>query len=261
MMNPKDNLWRILMAAGLTVALAGFTGCDVSSDDEGDTGGAAESDGTDDATGGDVLDEGDATDVVVDTGPHYYAIQVVDGFDYDGCGTADEAGCCGSKHATKMAPGADIDSVEMIAGDGTDTSWFFGWVDGDVPTDSDKCSANAYANMDKALGAPFVPTADQLADEGAIFVDEFVSLHGGWIIGEFVANDDADSAIEIYEGDTIKVWDIGPAHDFIEKGKDEPMKVWIALDMTCMDEADPAACRILLSDSAEGTASIDVPAL
>src|SRR5690606_2135468 len=82
--------------------------------------------------------------------------------------------------------GADIDAVELILGD-LQQSVYFATVIGDVPANAGEKLAvanppscdNNYKDINAAKGAPdatkLVPPNDT----------QFVSLHGGWIAGEF----------------------------------------------------------------------------
>lgn len=233
----KRSLSTLLAAAGLA-ALA-FTGCDVS---EGGADGGDAANPEADAGGDMAQPEPDATPTT-----KYYAILVEDLWDPDTCGTADTAGCCGSGIKTKYAPGADIDAVELQYG-GEVAYWAF--VDGDIPTTSSKCDGNSKTDLETAKGAPYDPPAG--ASEDGIFDDEYVALHGGWIIGEF------ENEIELLANDVVKVWEVGDKHDLIAAGTDEPFSVSAATDLDCPHSDDPEGCQVLLSDDANGTATVTV---
>ncbi|MEZ4265323.1 MAG: hypothetical protein R3F39_03005 [Myxococcota bacterium] len=171
-------------------------------------------------------------DVVV--APRYHAVYIEDHWDGIGCGSAIQ---------TRMSPGADIDAVELLDGDtilGT-----FDVVRGQPnPTGDTECE-NGFSDPSAAKGPP----------DATQNFENYFSLHGGWLIGEFA------NALEVTPGDTVKVYELGTSHPLSTEGADEPYEVWIATGLECVDDPDPQAnCMVQLSAEVVGTGTVAVPA-
>ncbi|MEZ4265324.1 MAG: hypothetical protein R3F39_03010 [Myxococcota bacterium] len=181
-------------------------------------------------------------DAVVDTTPTpdavvpvtYHAVFIQDHWDGINCGSINPA---------KMSPGADIDAVELLSG--TTILGYFDVVRGETnPTQNAKCD-NGFNDPNAAKGAP----------DATKNYENYFSLYGGWLIGEFAG------AAEIQPGDTIKVYELGQSHPLSTEGADEPYEVWIATGLDCVEDPEPQAnCMVQLSTEVLGTATLSVPA-
>ncbi|MGM0574185.1 MAG: hypothetical protein ACQEXJ_00430 [Myxococcota bacterium] len=226
----KHSRIPLLLATAGLLALP-LAACEI--DDDGN--GLTDNGGTPDAAG----DVQDTTEE-----QQFAGVLVQDLWNPDTCGEPDQAGCCGSQHEAKMAPGADIDAVELIAG--SDILGTFEFVASETnPTGSDVCSANAYDDPDAAKGAP---DATQAFPEPA--GTGYFALHGGWIAGEFTGG------VFVQAGDQIKVWELGQSHDLANDGTDEPYEVHLVETIGCNPRDGMTGCSFMLSDQAVGTATI-----
>lgn len=183
-------------------------------------------------------------DVVADTGPtldaapdvvaqrKFYAVYIQD--QWDGIN-------CGSTTAANMSPGADIDAVELLSG--TTILGTFDVVRGQTnPTKNTKCS-NGFDDPNAAKGAP----------DATKNYENYFSLYDGWLIGEF------GGAAEIMEGDTIRIYELGPGHPLSAEGADEAYEAYVATGLDCVDDVDPASnCMVQLSSGTVGTATLPV---
>ena len=216
------NLKRIVLSVvtGALVVLP-MVGCDETVD------------GTDTINLPDVNPDTSLPDTIVTR--TYSAVYILDHWDGINCGSTDPA---------KMSPGADIDAVELL--NGIDLLGTFDVVRGESNPDANtKCEANGFDDPNLAKGAP---------DATGNF-ENYFSLHGGWIIGEFT------NATEIQAGDTIKIYELGQSHPLSTEGNDEPYEAFIATEIACVDDADPQVnCMIQLTAEAEGTATLPVAA-
>ncbi len=160
---------------------------------------------------------------------------------------------CGSTTEARMSPGADIDAIELLNG-----NTILGNVDtvrGVVDPDGvSKCANNAYTDFNVVKGVP---------DATKNFDGNYVSLEGGWLIAEFGEVGGPGKALDILVGDTLKVYELGKSSPIYAGGndasKDEPYEVWLATDLSCVDQANPeATCMFQLSADAVGASTIPV---
>jgi hypothetical protein len=215
------NLKRIVLSVvtGALVVLP-MVGCDETVD------------GTDTINLPDVVADTSLPDTIVTR--TYSAVYIQDQWDGINCGSTDPA---------KMSPGADIDAVELL--NGTDLLGTFDVVRGESNPDANTKCQNGFDDPNLAKGAP---------DATGNF-ENYFSLYGGWIIGEFT------NATEIQAGDTIKIYELGQSHPLSTEGNDEPYEAFIATEIACVDDADPQVnCMIQLTAEAEGTATLPVAA-
>lgn len=187
-----------------------------------------------------VVDTSPTPDAVVDAGPDivaprsYYAVYLQDQWDGINCGSADPQ---------RMSPGADIDAVELLAG--TIILGNFDVVRGKANPDGNSKCQNAFSDPNAAKGPP----------DATKNFENYFSLYGGWLVGEFTG------ALEIQPGDTIRVYELGPTHPLSTEGADEPYEVYLTTGLDCVDAPDPAlTCMVGLSAEVVGTATLPVPA-
>lgn len=141
------------------------------------------------------------------------------------------------------AHGSDIDAVALWDG-----STLIGYFDSiDAERDDADCTTHGFTDTAEAKGAP---QANPKLTEG------FYSLGFGWLIGEF------DNVAEILSGYDVTVYEIDddaclaagiPLNQCVGS---EPYAVSIATGLDCVNENDPNACMMLISDQAEGTATL-----
>jgi len=140
------------------------------------------------------------------------------------------------------AHGSDIDAVALW--DGNDLVGYLDSTDADHPTD---CSKYGFDDQNEAKGAP-----DGKLTEG------FYSLSFGWLIGEF------DNAAEIVSGYEITVYEIdddactAAGLNSSNCVGSEPYAVYVATDLDCVNTGGDFrnTCMVMLSDTAEGTATV-----
>ncbi|MEE2779440.1 MAG: hypothetical protein VYE15_02875, partial [Myxococcota bacterium] len=157
----------------------------------------------------------------------YFAVFIEDLFG----GTSSDCGTSG-------APGADIDAVELRTTDG-DTLSYWEYVvmganpEGDTTCNCDSgCSADENANgvddiyedVEQAKGEP----------DGTLTTN-FISLYGGWVIGEFGSDEDGDP-LYVMDTDVVVVYEVGKANPNVGKGIDEPYSVSLATDIECVNQ-------------------------
>jgi len=162
---------------------------------------------------------------------HYYSVIVDDSEQFDGrCATSNSG-----------AHGADIDAIELL--DGSTSLGYLTFVSYEAGT---ACTVN-FNDPNKAKGAP----------DGEL-TSGFVSLGGGHLTGEF-----GTSVLEIVQGYTISVYEIDDAFCAGVGGGcvgSEKYSIYISSDLDCaVDDSD--CTTKLLSDTADGSATVDVPAL
>lgn len=207
--------------------------CDVEDTADGDT---SSSDTT--TTDGTTTDTGPGETV---TGPTYAAVIVDDSQIFP---THRVVGTdpCATASSPLNAHGADIDAVGLFSG--ATLIGYFDFVDyqegGLCPN-----KQNTRTDPDDAKGAP-----DASLTEG------FVSLGGGFLIGEFSGG----TALE--SGDIITVYEVGSkcGNNTSCGGVDEGYEVFVATELDCVNQsAYPyGSCAIKLSDTAKGEANIPV---
>ncbi len=149
--------------------------------------------------------------------------------------------------------GADIDAVELQLSD-LQQSVYLDTVIGDVPANAGQKLAvanppscdNNFKNIQAAKGAPdatkLVPTKDT----------QFVSLHGGWIAGEFTGQ------VYVAAGDTIVVHEVG-SNMGGKDSSDEKVGLYVMTDLGCAGPTD-STCAVKVGEGA-GVATFDVPTL
>jgi len=194
-----------------------------------------------DATISDGTNPGDS-DVVVTT--KYRAVIVTDSQIFPTHRTVG-TNPCATASGPLYAHGADIDAVGLF--DGNQLIAYLDTVDyqegGLCNTAPNKPST--MQDPEQAVGAP-----------NATLTERFVSLGGGYLIGEFAGAPDINS------GDTIVVYEVGSKCGGKTNcgGVDEGYAVFVATDLDCVNDANYpySSCGIELSDSAEGEATIPV---
>lgn len=169
---------------------------------------------------------------------NYYAVFIEDAF----------SGKCGSSGA----PGADIDAVELRDSEGTSLGyWEYVAMaanpDGDTTCTYDESKdtdANGvddiYEDVEEAKGAP-----------DATLTTNFISLYGGWAIGEFGADANGDD-LYLMDTDVIVVYEVGKANPLVGEGIDEGFSVALATDIDCVNQENfRETCLVPLSDEEE----------
>lgn len=170
----------------------------------------------------------------------YYAVFLEDrSFGWTIPGTGNPNNC---SRSSVGAHGADIDAVALW--DGND---LVGYLDTIDAWHDDRCAAQGYGrdDTDEALGAP-----------NGTLTENFYSLSFGWLIGEF------DGQAEIVPGYEMTVYEIDD--DFCTTAAcigSEPYSIYVATDLDCVNtgtDVDDAKnlCMVLISDTAEGTATV-----
>jgi len=178
-----------------------------------------------------VTDTNIGTDTTV-VAPEYYAVFLED---------LSEHRCATSSSG---AHGADIDAVALWDG-----NTLVGYLDSiDAERDDADCTKHGFEDTAQAKGAP---QANPKLTEG------FYSLGFGWLIGEF------DGAAQILSGYDVTVYEIDDdactaagLNPGVNCVGSEPYAVSIATGLDCVNEADPNACMVFISDQAEGTATL-----
>ena len=201
----------------------------------------------------DVQDEGDGTDATnpsdgtnpTDTtgdtggGTHYFAVIVTDSQIFPTHRTVGTDPCA-TASSPLNAHGADIDAVGLFSG-----SSLIGYFDTVDYAEGGLCpnKLSTMMNPDEAKGAP-----DASLTEG------FVSLGGGWLIGEFSGQP------ELQSGDTLVVYEVGSkcSGNTSCGGVDEGYEVFVAEDLDCVNSGPYpyGSCAKKMSDDAEGESTI-----
>jgi len=205
------------------VMALGVQACEVQGGDEDAT--------TDTFTPTDTTETDTFTEQDTTVATEYYAVYLED---------LSEVRCATSNSG---AHGADIDAVALF--DGSTLVGYLDTIDADHPTD---CDTYGFDDTAEAKGAP---QANPKLTEG------FYSLSFGWLIGEF------DGAAQILSGYDITVYEIdddactaaglNPNTNCVGS---EPYALSIATGLDCVNETDPNACMVFISDQAEGTATL-----
>ena len=153
---------------------------------------------------------------------NYYAVLVEDIFN----------GKCGSSGA----PGADIDAVELQDDEGNslgywDVATMMANPDGDTT-----CTYDAAKDTDENGVDDIYEDASQAegAPDGTLTTN-FVSLYGGWIIGEFANTADGDE-LYVMSGDTLVIHEVGKANPNVGEGIDEAFSVGVATELDCVNQ-------------------------
>lgn len=209
----------MLPFAVMGVLALGVQACEVQGGTEDDT-----FTGTDTVT----IDDTTTTNDTTVAATEYYAVYLED---------LSEVRCATSSSG---AHGADIDAVALF--DGNTLVGYLDTVDAEHPTDCD-----TYGHDDTALakGAP----------NGSL-TEGFYSLSFGWMIGEF------ENTAQILSGYDLTVYEIDD-QACIDAGFNatncvgsEPYSVSVATGLDCVNESDPNACMVFISDQAEGTTTL-----
>jgi len=203
-----------------------MVGCDVQATDTD----ATDTTGGGDTTGGDTIQTTKYFAVIVTDSQIFPTHRVVG---TDPCATAS---------SPLNAHGADIDAVGLFDG-----AQLIGYLNAVDYQEGGLCpnKQNTMTDSDEAKGAP-----------NASLTENFVSLGGGWLIGEF------DGAPELQSGDTLVVYEVGSkcSNDTSCGGVDEGYEVFVATDLDCVNTANYpySSCAIKLSDQAKGESTIPV---
>ncbi|TNF37121.1 MAG: hypothetical protein EP329_03950 [Deltaproteobacteria bacterium] len=212
----------MLPFAVMSVLALGVQACEVQGGEEDDTFTTTDTVTTTDTT---------TTEDTTVAATEYYAVFLED---------LSEVRCATSSSG---AHGADIDAVALF--DGNDLVGYLDVIDADHPTD---CSTYGHDDTSEAKGAP---SSDASLTKG------YYSLSFGWLIGEF------DGAAQIVSGYEIVVYEIDDAYctaaglnPGVNCVGSEPYAVSIATGLDCVNESDPNACMLFISDTAEGTATV-----
>jgi hypothetical protein len=207
----------------------------------------------------DVEDGGDATDATdttqtetdattTDTGPgdtiqttEYFAV-IVDDSNIFPTHRVVGTDPCATASSPLNAHGADIDAVGLF--DGASLVGYFEFVDYQMGNFCPN-KANTMTDPNQALGAP-----------NATLTERFVSLVGGFLIGEF------QGSPVIQSGDIITVYEVGSkcGNNTSCGGVDEGYEVFVAEDLDCVNTANYpySSCAIKLSNTAKGESNIPV---
>jgi hypothetical protein len=219
----------IILPFALTGLVATAPGCDVE-DPLGELGGTDTSTtgGTDTSTGGTDTSTG-GTDTVTPAEPEFFAVIVDDSAIFP-THRSDGGNPCATSSA--KAHGADLDAVELR----DDTGASLGYLDsvrlalGTVCDNDSRFEpiADEYRVADEVKGAP----------DGKL-TENFVSLGGGYVIGEFAG------APLILPGYTIVVYEVGSD----EGGQDEGFELFVAEDLSCgQSGGDRTACQVRIGE-------------
>ena len=212
---------RIILPLALTGLVTSAPGCDVE-DPLADLG------GSDTSTGG--------TDTVIPVETEFFAIVVDDSAEFATHRPAGQDPCATSSAG---AHGADVDAVELR----DETGGSLGYYDsvrleiGAACENNDRFDpvADVYRDAAEAKGAP----------DGTL-TENFVSLGGGYIIGEFT------DAPVIMPGYTVVVYEVGADVG----GQDEGFSVYVAEDLSCgQNGGDRTACQVKIG-SGDGQATL-----
>lgn len=183
---------------------------------------------------------GDTTPDTVE--PDKYFAVIVDDSQIFPTHRSDGGNPCATASSPWNAHGADIDAVGLFDGNQlmgylSTTDYQEGGLCNDKP--------NTMTVPAEAEGAP-----------NASITENFVSLGGGWLTGEF------DAGAEIRNGDTLVVYEVGKkcGSNTSCGGVDEGYEVFVARDIDCVNEASYpySSCAIKLSDDAKGESTIPV---
>jgi hypothetical protein len=157
----------------------------------------------------------------------YFAV-IVDDSEVFPTHRAENAICLTS---ASKAHGADIDGVGLFDAQGN----LVGYYDSVRLEQGDYCEFDAkYTNPDEAKGEP----------DGTL-TENFASLGGGYIIGEF------DNAAQVLAGYAIQVYEVGAEVGGVDEGYD----VFVATDLSCgQGGADRSSCQVAIG-SGEGQGS------
>ncbi len=159
----------------------------------------------------------------------------------------------GKCRSSSNSNGPDIDAVELQLAD-LQSSVYLDTVVGDVPEKAGEQLAvanpatcdNNFKNIQAAKGAPdatkLVPAKDT----------QFVSLHGGWIAGEF------ENQTFIAVGDTIVVHEVGTNFGG-NANSDEMVGLYVMTDLGCAGPTD-TTCAFKVGEGA-GVANFDITTL
>lgn len=147
------------------------------------------------------------------------------------------------------AHGADIDAVGLFESDGTTLVGYFDTVDAKLGT---SCTIAAkYSNATQARGAP-----------NGTLMENFVSLGGGAIIGEFGDFTETPPAPvgKLFPGDVVVVYEIGDKFcgGVASCVGDESYHVYVASRLDCLNSGNRSACqkRVTGSNGAKGEATV-----
>lgn len=137
------------------------------------------------------------------------------------------SGDCSSFNAS----GADITAASLFGPDGALISHFTEVI-GSLGTD--ECNNN-YTSIDSVTGDPGSNNS-------------YVALQGGWVLGTFGGQ-------AILPGFTVAVYEFGSG----QGGTDENYQVYLATDLDCPSQPDPAGCVKLLTEAGSGNSEVQVP--
>ncbi len=226
---------RIVLPLALTGLVATAPGCDVETlDDLGTTDTSTGGGTTDTSTGGGTTDTSTGTDIETPVETQYLAVIVDDSEYFPNHRPAGQDPCVTSSND---AHGADIDAVELR----DDMGGSLGYLDSVRLGLGTICDTSSYGPI-----APEFTVADEVkgAPDGKL-TENFVSLGGGYLIGEFAG------APLILPGYTIVVYEIGSDVG----GTDEGFDLFVAEDLSCgQSGADRSACQVKLGEG-EGRAT------
>jgi hypothetical protein len=227
---------RIVLPLALTGLVAAAPACDV----EDPLAGFGDDDttvdpGTDTSTGGTDTSTG-GTDTVTPPPTQYFAVIVDDSEEFATHRPAGQDPCATSSVG---AHGADVDAVELR----DDTGGSLGFYD------SVRLEVGAFCEGNDR----FDPVADKYRDVAEVkgaadgtLTENFVSLGGGYVIGEFAGTP------QVLPGHTIVVYEVGSDAG----GVDEGYTVFVATDLGCgQGGASRAACQVEVG-SGDGQATI-----
>ena len=157
-----------------------------------------------------------------------------------------EAERCSVASGPMFAHGADIDAVGLFRGDE-----LLRYLDAVDYREGGLCGserANTMTDATRARGAP-----DARVDSG------FVSLGGGYLIGEF------EPRTELVAGDVVVVYEVGRlcGPDRRCDGRNEGYEVFLAKDLDCANVGNGypyPPCAVAVGEGLMGEGRIEVPA-